>query len=74
MRIYVLIALLIGALIYFQLVADRIKTSLEKLAQAILWLIRSIVVGIKRPVVKAFIFIKAKLKKPDLPPPDDVNE
>jgi spore cortex biosynthesis protein YabQ len=73
MRVYVLIALIIGALVYFQMLANKLKEPLARVAQALLWLSGSIVRAIKRPLARLVVFIKSKLAKPVIPPPEDID-
>jgi spore cortex biosynthesis protein YabQ len=74
MRVYVLIALFIGAFIYFHMLAHLVSSPLSRLAKAILWLMGTIVTAIGRPVARLKIFIINRIKKSTPPPPDDVND
>jgi spore cortex biosynthesis protein YabQ len=73
MRVYVLIALFIGAFIYFRMLASRLSTPLSRMAKVTLWLIGTIVTAIIRPIAKFSLFIREKFKKSP-PPPDDDND
>lgn len=70
MRVYVLIALFIGAIIYYRMLACRFSAPLSRLAKGTLWLMGIIVTVIVRPISKFRSFIKEKFK-PAPPPPDD---
>lgn len=74
MRVYVLIALVAGAFIYYHILSDRFSSPLSRLVKAIRWLIKTLIIAIGRPISKLKIIIKNVFKKSSPPPPDDEND
>lgn len=71
MRVYVLIALVSGILIYYYYFSSRFKKLVETSANLTISIIRNIFNIIKKPIVWLFNWAKAAIKKKDTPPPDE---
>lgn len=71
MRIYVLIALIIGALIYFRILADSIGYPLSRCARVTTVVIENTVKVIRQPFIKLVRYLSDKIKKHDVLPPDE---
>lgn len=71
MRVYVLIALFIGAFVYFRVLANRFSFPLSRLAKGTLWTIGAMATAIDGPITRLGQYIRKKLIRPTPPPPDD---
>jgi spore cortex biosynthesis protein YabQ len=71
MRIYVLIALLLGIVIYYRRFASRSNATVSRLSTATVNIVAALVRGIKKSFSRLISWLSRFKPRPNNPPPDD---